>query len=187
MDNMNSITSLGGDKFTINNQVMGLAELIMLLEIDRANNLEIQLANELQNMANLNGLLKKANEMLALARTEKGQLTDDKFSHMPQDMIDFMKANDIQQGLGKWDNDHTNTAHKYYTVDSDGHNFYHNTDQWETTIENVKGFIDGLNSRSQLDMIRVSSLMKKRDESLTMPSNTNSNVHQTNQSIISKL
>jgi len=172
MDNINSITSLGGDKFTINNQVMGLAELIMLLEIERADNLETQLANELQGMANLNGLLKQANTMLSQARTEKGKLSDDATNNMPADIKKFMQDHGIKQGLSSGDS---------------STDFKQSKDEWETTIENIKGFIDGLNSRSQLDMIRVSSLMKKRDESLTMPSNTNSNIHQTNQSIISKL
>ncbi|WP_020408643.1 hypothetical protein [Hahella ganghwensis] len=171
MENIGGITSLGGDKFQINNQVMSLAELIMLLEIERANNLEQQLAAELQSMAALNSLLKEANALLSIARVEKGKLEGDGESQMPSELKEFMKDHDIQQGKGKGDSN------------SD---FKQSTEEWETTIENLKAFIDGLNSRSQLEMIRISSLMKKRDESLTLPSNTNSNIHQTNQGIIGK-
>ncbi|WP_020408644.1 hypothetical protein [Hahella ganghwensis] len=186
MENLGGITSLGGDKFQINNQVMSLAELIMLLEIERANNLEEQLASELQSMAALNSLLKEANAMLSIARTEKGKLEGSGNSDMPPEMIDFMEKHDVQQGLSKWDKDHKGENHGL-RLDNEGYDFRHNTEEWETTIENLKAFIDGLNSRSQLEMIRISSLMKKRDESLTLPSSTNSNIHQTNQGIIGKV
>ncbi|MBU6955273.1 hypothetical protein [Hahella sp. HN01] len=187
MENIGGISSLGGDKFQINNQVMSLAELIMFLEIERANNLEQQLADELQSMAALNNLLKQANAMLSIARTEKGKLEGEGHSTMPPEMIDFFEKNDIQQGLSKYDKEHKGVPHSGLYLDSDGYDFCQNSDEWETSIENLKAFIDGLNSRSQLEMIRISSLMKKRDESLTLPSNTNSNIHQTNQGILGKI
>ncbi|WP_241567070.1 hypothetical protein [Hahella sp. KA22] len=187
MENIGGISSLGGDKFQINNQVMSLAELIMFLEIERANNLEQQLADELQSMAALNNLLKQANAMLSIARTEKGKLEGEGNSTMPPEMIDFFEKNDIQQGLSKYDKEHKGVPHSGLYLDSDGYDFCQNSDEWETSIENLKAFIDGLNSRSQLEMIRISSLMKKRDESLTLPSNTNSNIHQTNQGILGKI
>ena len=186
MENIGGISSLGGDKFQINGSVMSLAELIMILEIERANNLEQQLADELQGMAALNNLLKEANTMLSIARTQKGKLEGEGNNDMPPEMINFMEKHGIEQGLSKWDQDHKGENHGL-RLDSDGYDYRHNSDEWETTIENLKSFIDGLNSRSQLEMIRISSLMKKRDESLTMPSNTNSNIHQTNQGIIGKV
>ncbi|WP_431689445.1 hypothetical protein [Hahella sp. NBU794] len=187
MENIGGISSLGGDKFQINNQVMSLAELIMFLEIERANNLELQLADELQSMAALNNLLKEANAMLSIARTEKGKLEGKGASPMPPEMIDFFEEHDIQQGLSKNDERIKGTAPSGQRLDDEGYDFIQSSDEWETSIENLKAFIDGLNSRSQLEMIRISSLMKKRDESLTLPSNTNSNIHQTNQGILGKI
>lgn len=180
------ITALGGDRFIVDGQVMSLSELIMLLEIDRANNLERQLADELQSMAALNNLLKKANDMLALARQEKAALEGKGISEMPPEMIGFFMEHDIQQGISKWDKEHRGEDHGL-TLGNNDYDFKHNTEEWEQSIENLKGFIDGLNSRSQLEMLRVSSLLKKRDESLTMPSNTISNIHQTNSGILNKI
>lgn len=157
----------------------------MLIELQRANLLEEQLADELEAMAALNELIKEANDMLAAARVEQGKLKSDQESEMPQEMIDFYEANGIEQGLSPWDEKHKGENHGHY-LDEDGYDYVHNSDEWETSIENLKAFIDGLNSRSQLDMLDISSLMKKRDESLTMPANTNSMFHQTNQTIISK-
>ena len=165
------IVHLGGDKFSLNGTTMALAELIMILELDRAENLEKQLAVELQSMAELNALLKEANQMLALARQQKGEVEDGGHNHMAPELKEFFQAHDIKQGV----------------ISSDDTNYTHNKEEWETSIENLKGFIDSLNSRSQLDMINISSLLKKRDESLTLPSNTNSNIHQTNQGIIGKI
>lgn len=186
MTTTTEISSLGGDKFVIDGKTLSLWDLIMLIELERANLLEAQLADELEAMAALNELIKEANEMLAAARVEQGKLEGNARSEMPQEMIDFYEANDIQQGVSPWDEDHKGENHGYY-LDQDGYDYVHNSEEWDTSIENLKAFIDGLNSRSQLDMLDISSLMKKRDESLTMPANTNSMIHQTTQTIISKI
>ncbi|OZG74320.1 hypothetical protein BTA51_04730 [Hahella sp. CCB-MM4] len=187
MDQIGTITSLGSDKFLVNDTVMSIDELIMLLELERVDSLEQQLADELQSMAELNDLLKEANKMLSIARTEKGKLEGKGHSDMPPEMIDFFEDHDVQQGLSKYDKEHKGVAHGNKYLDDEGYDFCQNSDEWETSIENLKAFIDGLNSRSQVQMLRISSLIKKRDESLTMPSNTNNSLHQTNQGILNKI
>jgi hypothetical protein len=44
--------------------------------------------------------------------------------------------------------------------------------QWDANIEMLKGRIDGLNSDSQLSMIRLQSLIDKRNQAFEMASNT---------------
>lgn len=173
------IVSLGSDRFLLNGQVLNFGQLIMYLELQRADNLEKQLEGELQSMAQLNELLKTANEMLALARAEKGAIEGKEASVMPPEMIEFFMEHDIQQGISSWDKENKGEDHGL-TLGNNGYDFRHNKDEWEQSIENLKSFIDGLNSRSQLEMIQLSALMKKRDESLNLPSNTNKAIHDTN-------
>jgi pimeloyl-CoA synthetase len=131
---------------------MNLGDLIMLIQSERAELLESQLQDQVKQMQYINAKIKEANDWLAQARSLKEQATDKKCSEEPQAMRDWADANGINMSDVNNDKLHTKS-------------------EWEGPIASIKAHIDGLNSSSQMEMIRLQSLMNKRNQAFEMMTN----------------
>jgi hypothetical protein len=57
-------------------------------------------------------------------------------------------------------------------------------DQWESSISSMKGFLEGLNNQSELDMIKYQSVMGKYTSAIEMLSNTMKKLADNKQAIV---
>ncbi len=166
-----NIQAVGGDQFVDGTgQTMDLQDLIMAIESKRADLLDKQLADQVGQMKNLNREIAVANKMLNEARNLQNQAGKNGNTEMPPDMIQYFQENGLHQGLSEWDKDHAweSTGH---TMDSQGHDYIQSKDEWSVSIENLKAHVDQLNSTSQMAMIRLQSLMNKRNQAYEMMTN----------------
>lgn len=150
------INRVGTDQYSVgNSRPVDLQTLLMTLQMERAENLEKQLTDQANQMKQINDQLKLANQMMADARSLKitAGNASNKVSTMPNSMASFYNDNGI----------------KY---DMTGNDKLHNKDEWEVNIQNLKGYMDGLNSDSQMEMILLQSLMNKRNQSYEMMTQT---------------
>ncbi len=156
-----NIQAVGDDQFVdALGQDMDLQGLIMAIESRRADLLDKQLADQVNQTKKLNETIDLANKMLAYARTQqssvlkKGVSKDD--SKVAADNMTFRQWAE-QNGISLHD------------VNDDD---LHNKNEWAAIIENVKGHIDSLNSTSQMEIIRLQSLMNKRNQAYELMTNT---------------
>ncbi len=155
-----NIQAVGGDLFADGaGQTMDLQDLIMAIESKRADLLDKQLADQVNRMKQLNEKIALANKMLAYARTQqssvlKGGVSKDD-SKIVADNMSFRQWAQ-QNGISLRD-----------ANDDD----LHNKDEWSAIIENVKGHLNTLNSTSQMEMIRLQSLMNKRNQAYELMTN----------------
>ncbi|WP_028879843.1 hypothetical protein [Terasakiella pusilla] len=137
--------------------------LMMMLSLERADSLESQLKDQANQMKNINDEIKMANHFMAEARRLKesaGDEVSNESSATPFKMADgttvtmteFFKS----RGVSK---------------DTTGNDTKHNKGEWDVNIEHIKTHADSLNSTSQLEMIRLQSLMNKRNQAFEMASN----------------
>lgn len=71
--------------------------------------------------------------------------------------------------------------------DTTGNDMINNKDEWDVAIQGLKNFTDKLNSNSQMDMIRLQSLMNKRDQAFEMMTNVLQKTSKLNGDIISNM
>ena len=137
---------------------MSLGTLLMQLNIDRTKTLDAQIADQMAEIQERNELLKAMNDLLAVMRDSR----ENKKESNKGDQRDVTLTIDGQEqtkSIRDWMEDEFGMT---WT------NVNHNDDkdewqsEWDANIETVKGQIDTLNSDSQLDMIRLQSLIDKR-------------------------
>ncbi len=149
-----------GDRFIIAGQTYDLDTLILALQMERTENIDVQLADQANH-------LKRKNQILAAAQNWMGHLRGNR-----PEKADHSKA--IPPAYAAW-------AAQYGIDTTD------NTKQagWDKMIEHLKAFIDSQNSSSQLDMIRLQTLMNKRNQSFDTMTNVLSKMAKSRDSIIS--
>lgn len=60
-------------------------------------------------------------------------------------------------------------------------------DEWDAAVQNVKGFLEGLNNQSELDMIKYQSVMSKFTSAIEMLSNTMKKLSDNRQAVVRNL
>ena len=174
MDISNSVQSLGGDSFRVGGQTMDFETLVLSIQSERANLLEEQLADQAKAIQDRNALIAQANDVLAKAKAAQNNAaannivggdinSDNEMTQFFQDNgIPFDSKNSVGQIVGT-------------------------KDQWDVYIQRIKNFTDKLNSSSQMDMIRLQSLMNKRDQAFEMMTNVLQKTSKLNSDIISNM
>ena len=128
---------------------LSLAALMMVVMVERAEILEGQLREEVEEIQGDNAELKNANNIMAKSRNAKKDASEDDKTAMPAEVSNFLKKHNIPWTT-KDDND--NTPGKL------------NSTQWDLAIENIKGWSESKNSGSQLKMTQVQSLSGKNNQ-----------------------
>jgi hypothetical protein len=130
---------------------MTLDALMLAVMSERAQLLDGQVRNQVDQVRQKNDILKQANHWMAEARKLQNAAGTG-CSTMPANMKAFFSAHGI-----KWD--------------TKGSDDLHNKDEWGINIENLKGFTESLTSTSQLDMAQLQSLMGKYNQTFEQLSN----------------
>jgi len=171
---MSGISGIGGN-MTVQ-QVTGgldLEAFMMTVQAERANNLEAQLAMQVEEVKQRQDEIAKLTQLLAELRALRpGGNDSGKYGALgstPADSEAMVKR--LEEAgvsiLRDRDDSVTGATNRKDANDKyDAKQVYF--DKW---IEELKGKIDSLNSTSQLDMIRLQSLSNKRNEAFDQLSN----------------
>ncbi|MFO1349198.1 MAG: hypothetical protein U1F68_00365 [Gammaproteobacteria bacterium] len=174
MDMSNSVQSLGGDNFRVGGQSMDFETLVLSIQSERANLLESQLADQAKTIQDRNALIAQANDVLAKAKAAQNNAAANNIVggdvNSDNAMTQFFKDNNLSF-------ENKNSAGQIVG----------NKDQWDVYIQRIKNFTDKLNSSSQMDMIRLQSLMNKRDQAFEMMTNVLQKTSKLNSDIISNM
>lgn len=168
MGAVGQVQSSGDGMFVVNGQKMDLGTLMMMLQLDRTKELDRQIEDQMNEISQRNAKLKNMNELLSKMRKMKSDGSDDDGSITIGDQTKSLWRGTDNKGTGSW-------AKEYginWTDINGGASKKTRDGQWDTNIENLKGVIDGINSDSQLSMIRLQSLIDKRNQAFEMASNT---------------
>ena len=173
MTDIGGIQKTGG-AFIMDGQKYDLDTLIMTLQLQRAENIDKQIEDQANEMKNRNSNLQVLNELMIKARNEKENKTEGDTASFkigdlgPHTMKEWFKEFNIEFKPASGDATAKQTT-------------------WETNIQNLKGRVDSLNSNSQLDMIRLQSLMNKRNEAFEMMSNVLAKVGKNRETIVANM
>ena len=142
---------------------VSLGTLLMQLNIDRTKTLDSQIADQMSEIQDRNETLRAMNELLAWmrnARENKSQSNDDEGSSATFGVgIMDANGNEIKKTTEGWFAEFGMGTPTDVNPNDDKDEWQ---SEWDANIETVKGKIDTLNSDSQLDMIRLQSLIDKR-------------------------
>ena len=141
---------------------MSIPELMMSIQMERANTLDSQIQGQMKDMQKRNEWLRDANAALNAMRNARpteedadavsyGTFTNSKGEDV--NVHDFMKGNGID-------------------IEEKGADKIGTQVEFDAAIQNLKTSIDTINSTSQMDMIRLQSLMDKRNQTMDLLSNT---------------
>ncbi len=172
---VNAATAVAPQSF----ESLNLEAELMAVQITRANLLEGSLVDQLNEVKNRNAEIAKLNQTLNALRSVKGDKKDDAEVKINSELSAADRANlnsllkdanvkDIPSSLAAGSEVKTNGA----TIN--------------TWIEAIKGKIDSLNSTQQLAMVRMQSLMNKRNEAFDLLSTCLKKFADANSSIIQK-
>ncbi|NIZ03778.1 hypothetical protein [Thalassospira lucentensis] len=147
---------------------MGIEEMMMLVQAQRADNLEKQMADQIKEIQSRNEQVGQLNNLLSSLRADRpsGDNPDKKATYA-------MSTASALADAGVTGADKKATEIDQKTID--------------TYINDIKGKIDSLNSTGQLDMIRMQSLMNKRNEAFDTLSNLLQKVQKTLDSIVGNM
>ncbi len=148
-----------------------LDALMMAIMTERAELLEGQLREQVDEIRGKNSQLKDANNIMAKARNQKKDATEDDKTVMTDDIKNFFKANDIPWGDKKSGEMPTEL----------------NSTQWDLAIENLKGWSESLTSTSQLAMTKLQSASGKFNQTFEMLSQFISKYYRGGDSIIKNI
>ena len=112
----------------------------------------------------------------------------DRTKALDQSIADQMKViQDRNNQIRNYSEQKANlTAHRA-ALDQNDSKYNENYASLTAQIEYLKGLIDGLNSEAQLDMIRLQSLIDKRNQAFEMASNTLQQDQKTRDSIVGNM
>ncbi|MCC9620358.1 hypothetical protein LPB41_01530 [Thalassospira sp. MA62] len=169
---------------------MNMEEMMMLVQAERANNLESQMADQIKEIQSRNEQVRQLNDLLSSLRAVRPSGDNpDKWANLGANkqeareiitqLADAGVKIDLQlPGDGSMD---SLRGYPNVNVTSSGGDrinepgtgkFDAKQKTIDTWINDIKGKIDGLNSTGQLDMIRMQSLMNKRNQAFDTLSNT---------------
>lgn len=168
MGAVGQVQSSGDGMFIVNGQKMDLGTLMMMLQLDRTKELDKQIEDQMNEITQRNNKLKTLNDLLAKMRKMKGDGSDDDGSITLGNTTKSLWRGTDNQGTGSWAKEFGIS----WTDINGGASRKTRDGQWDVNIENLKGVIDGINSDSQLSMIRLQSLIDKRNQAYEMASNT---------------
>ena len=160
-----AVGSNGG--FVVNGGTeVSLGTLLMQLNIDRTKTLDSQIADQMSEIQERNEKLRALNDFLASLRQTRETTGKDNRLKVDNDAggqaiglgIKDENGNEIKKNIDGW--------FDYFGLTVTNLDPYAKDAEWQSqvdaNIEAVKGYIDTLNSDSQLDMIRLQSLIDKR-------------------------
>lgn len=185
---------------------MGMEEMMMLVQAERASNLESQMADQIKEIQSRNEQVRHLNDLLSTLRASRPSGDNpDQWSVLGSNrqesretiralaeagvpvtiqLLDDGSMDDLK-GLP---NVTVKTDHGDGISDEYGSNGYDAQQKTiDTWINDIKGKIDGLNSTGQLDMIRMQSLMNKRNQAFDTLSNTLQKIQKSLDAIVSNM
>ena len=140
---------------------MNIPELIMAIQMERANILEQQVMDQMEDMQKRNEWLREANAALAQLRVARPNGTDEVKGYGS-----FTDANGNSKSVKEW-MDQNGVQIENTGSDSQGKQF-----EFDAAIQNLKASIDTANTNSQMDMVRLQGLMDKRNQTFDLMTNT---------------
>lgn len=141
---------------------MSIPELMMAIQMERSNVLDTQIKDQMGEMQKRNEWLRDANAALGAMRAARptsedgGAVSYGTFTNSKGESTnvhDWMLANGVD-------------------VETTGNDKIGVQTEFDQAIQNLKSSIDTVNSTSQMDMIRLQSLMDKRNQTMDLLSNT---------------
>jgi hypothetical protein len=183
MSSVGQVTSSGDGMFIVGGQKMDLGTLMMMLQLDRTEQLDLQIQDQMNEISQRNNKLKAMNDLLSQMRTMKSKGSDDDGSITIGDQTKSLWRGKDNKGTGSW----AKEFGIHWTDIKGGDTKTARDGKWDTNIENLKGVIDGMNSDSQLSMIRLQSLIDKRNQAYEMASNTLQKVSQNMDKLVGNL
>jgi hypothetical protein len=157
-----------GDVFYMDGQGYDIETLTMTLQMQRAENIDAQLVDQSRSIKEKNAILARAQKALALARGARPTKASGGVTVEPPEYTAFINELGIKR-------------------DTTGGDLLHNQAEWDKNIQHLQGFIDSQNSNSQMDMVRLQSLMNKRNQAFEMMTNALSKFNKTKDSVISNM
>lgn len=200
MSSVGQVQSSGDGMFIVDGHKMDLGTLMMMLQLDRTEQLDKQIQDQMNEISQRNNKLKAMNELLSAMRKAKSDGSNDninvtidgKTKPLYSKMESYTDKNwlGIKQTKQREVAADDSWAKEYgikWTDINGGASKKTRDGQWDTNIENLKGVIDGMNSDSQLSMIRLQSLIDKRNQAYEMASNTLQKVSQNLDKLVGNL
>lgn len=162
--------------FLVDGQSFDLSTLMMMLNIDRTQLIDKQIADQMSAVKGRNDKLRQLNDLMSFMRTAKAEGRDDDGAlntwtkdgkNKGSGTLQIQGTDGVARTIDGW-MDHFGLTKTDVQWDADDKK---RDSQWDANIESVKGFVDSLNSDSQLDMIRLQSLIDKRNQAFELTSN----------------
>jgi hypothetical protein len=196
---VNSVSYSGGGFYVTDSagkqQQVDLGTLMMMLNLDRTENLDKQIAIQLEEIQKRNSTIKTLTEFLSLARQSKASGWDDGCtsganSHDGRGQMTINGVTKSIQGPSGWAEELGITwtdvqwERGHWSSDSDKQKW---DGEWDANINALKGKIDTLNNDSQMDNIKLQNLLDKRGNAFEMATKVLDSNNQTVQSVIKNL
>jgi hypothetical protein len=170
-------------------QQVDLGTLMMTLNLNRTENLDKQIALQLEDIQNRNNLIKELTEFLSAARQAKASGRDDAAN------VTMNGGTHPLGGTGSTTGDANSWATKYGVSWTDvGAGRPSGKDdaaawdaRFDANIANIKSKIDTLNNDSQMDNIKLQNLLEKRGNAFEMASKVMDTNNQSVQATIRNL
>lgn len=153
-----NVGASAGVQATNNLDNVNFHDLFLALSLERAELMETQMKDQAAEMKNRNLMLQEATTALAAARLARQTASADESA--------TQEPSEYTALLTKYSSDYPELKR-----DNTGSDQLHNKDEWDVNIESIKGFIDNLNSESQMDMIKLQSLQNKFNHAFEAASN----------------
>ena len=184
MSSIQTVTASGGSFMIVdangNAQKVDLGTLMMMVNMDRTGNLDVQIAEMINEIQERNNEIKTLTELLAWCRTSKANGTDDG-SPSRGCPVTINGVTKPCQGPGSWAEyfgfewcDRPKDKSKWDAA-------------WDTNIANIKAEIDLRNNDSQMANIELQNLLEKRGNAFEMTTKVMETNNQSIQSILRNL
>ncbi|GLS33049.1 hypothetical protein SAMN04488498_1464 [Mesorhizobium albiziae] len=160
MSNVNLQNQLDRNVSNIPGGGGSLGALALLLQIERYNNLEVQVRDEFEDMQKRNDWLKTANSALAALRVNRP--ADDKAI---KDYGTFVDPQGNTQNIHQW------MLENGIPIEQNKGDAAGVQSEFDAAISNLKARIDTANSESQISVIHLQSLMDKVNQTVELASN----------------
>ena len=192
MSAIGSVQASGG-VFTVTDakgqkQQVDLGTLMMMLNLNRTENLDNQIAIQLSEIQDRNKTLTQLTEFMAWCRAQKGAGNDDG-SPTAGAKLTINGETKPCQGPGSWAEQLGIQWTDVYQSrgDKSGDKLAKWNGEWDANINNIKGKIDMLNNDSQMDNIKLQNLLEKRGNAFEMATKVMQTNNQSVQSILRNL
>ena len=200
---LGSVTSANGMFYVTdadgNIQQVDLGALMMMLNLDRTQNLDRQIAIQLDAIQKRNDTMKTLTAMLEMARGKKAEGANDDFKDGNGAWHGWnLASGGVTKPIWKSSGDAAGSSWAeemgitWTNVMGDGRpkdkdKAAQFDAQWDANINAIKGKIDMLNNDSQMDNIKLQNLLEKRGNSFEMASKVMDTNNQSVQAVIRNL